>query len=98
MIKKITMERFSLISSKPFDQVLAVVNAGIGHPDMAEFGRSQAFTARRDMSAVLNVAGRPKLLSGVVVALIEKCFESFQDEGFVPRFNRLIHFFRKPPA
>jgi uncharacterized protein (DUF302 family) len=40
MIKKITMERFSLISSKPFDQVLAAVNAGIGLPDMAEFARS----------------------------------------------------------
>ena len=40
MIKKIKMERFSLISSKPFDQVLAAVNAAIGHPDMAEFGRS----------------------------------------------------------
>ena len=40
MIKKIKMERFSVISSKPFDQVLAAVNAGIGHPDMAEFGRS----------------------------------------------------------
>ena len=40
MIKKIEIERFSLISSKPFDQVLAAVNAGIGHPDMAEFGRS----------------------------------------------------------
>jgi len=40
MIKKIKMERFSLISFKPFDQVLAAVNAGIGHPDMAEFGRS----------------------------------------------------------
>jgi len=40
MIKKIKMERFSLISFKPFDQILAAVNAGIGHPDMAEFGRS----------------------------------------------------------
>jgi hypothetical protein len=40
MIKKIEIERFSLISSKPFDQVLAAVNAAIGHPDMAEFARS----------------------------------------------------------
>ncbi|SRR5260370_31814961 len=40
MIRKIEMERFSLISSKPFDQVLTAVNAGIGHPDMAEFARS----------------------------------------------------------
>jgi uncharacterized protein (DUF302 family) len=40
MIRKIEVERFSLISSKPFDQVVAVLYASIGHPDMAEFGRS----------------------------------------------------------
>jgi uncharacterized protein (DUF302 family) len=40
MIRKIEIERFSLTSSKPFDRVVAAVNAGIGHPDMAEFTRS----------------------------------------------------------
>ena len=40
MIRKIEIERFSLTSSKPFDQVVAAVNAGVGHPDMAEFFRS----------------------------------------------------------
>ena len=40
MIRKIEIERFSLTSSKPLDQVVAAVNAAIGHPDMAEFGRS----------------------------------------------------------
>jgi uncharacterized protein (DUF302 family) len=40
MIRKMEIERFSLTSSKPFDQVLAALNAAIGHPDMAEFGRS----------------------------------------------------------
>ena len=40
MIRKIRIERFSLTSSKPFDEVVAGVNAAIGHPDMAEFGRS----------------------------------------------------------
>ena len=40
MISKIEIERFSLTSSKPFDQVVAAVNAAVGHPDMAEFGRS----------------------------------------------------------
>jgi hypothetical protein len=40
MIRKIEIERFSLASAKPFDQVVAAVNAGIGHPDMAEFFRS----------------------------------------------------------
>jgi uncharacterized protein (DUF302 family) len=39
MIRKIEMERFSLTTSKPFDEVVAGVNTAIGHPDMAEFGR-----------------------------------------------------------
>lgn len=40
MIKKIEIERFSVTSSKPFDQVVASINAAIGHPDMIEFERS----------------------------------------------------------
>jgi uncharacterized protein (DUF302 family) len=40
MIRNIEVERFSLISSKPFDQVVAALYASIGHPDMGEFGRS----------------------------------------------------------
>ena len=40
MIRKIEIERFSLTSSRPFDQVVAAINAAIGHPDMAEFWNS----------------------------------------------------------
>jgi uncharacterized protein (DUF302 family) len=40
MIATIEIERFSLTTSKPFDEVVAGVNAGIGHPDMTEFARS----------------------------------------------------------
>jgi uncharacterized protein (DUF302 family) len=40
MISRVEVERFSLTSSKPFDEVIAGVNAAVGHPDMAEFGRS----------------------------------------------------------
>ena len=40
MTRKIEIARFSLTTSKQFDEVIAGVNAGIGHPDMAEFGRS----------------------------------------------------------
>jgi uncharacterized protein (DUF302 family) len=40
MISKIKVERFSLTTSKTFDEVVAGVNGAIGHPDMAEFGRS----------------------------------------------------------
>ena len=40
MIRKIEIERFSLTTSKAFNEVIAGVNSAIGHPDMAEFGRS----------------------------------------------------------
>ena len=40
MISKIEVERFSLSSSKSFDQVVAALNSAVGHPDMAEFWKS----------------------------------------------------------
>jgi uncharacterized protein (DUF302 family) len=40
MIRKVETERFTLTSSKPFDEVVAAIHAAIGHPDMAEFWRS----------------------------------------------------------
>src|ERR1700756_5124471 len=40
MIKKIEVERFSLRSSKSFDQVVAALNSAVGHPDMTEFWKS----------------------------------------------------------
>jgi len=36
-IRKVEMERLSVISSKPFDAVLAALDAAVGHPDMVEF-------------------------------------------------------------
>src|SRR5712691_3000476 len=38
--RRIEMERFSLISSKPFQAVLAALKAAVGHPDMAEFAKA----------------------------------------------------------
>ena len=40
MIGKIEVERFTLSSSKSFDQVVAALNSAVGHPDMAEFWKS----------------------------------------------------------
>jgi hypothetical protein len=40
MIRKIEVERFTLSSSKSFDQVVAALNSAVGHPDMAEFWKS----------------------------------------------------------
>jgi uncharacterized protein (DUF302 family) len=47
MIRKIEIERFSLSSSKPFDQVAAAVSSAVGHPDMIEFWKS-TLQARSD--------------------------------------------------
>ena len=40
MIRKIEVARFTLSSSKPFDEVVAALNSAVGHPDMSEFWKS----------------------------------------------------------
>ena len=42
MIATIEVERFSLISSRPFDNILAAIKAAVGHPDMVEFAKTTA--------------------------------------------------------
>ena len=39
-INQISVERVSVVSSRPFAQVLSALEAAIGHPDMREFGQS----------------------------------------------------------
>jgi uncharacterized protein (DUF302 family) len=36
-IQKVEIERFSLTSSKPFEEVVTTLKAAVGHPDMVEF-------------------------------------------------------------
>ena len=40
MTRKLEIERFSLVSFKAFDEVVAALSATVGHPDMAEFWKS----------------------------------------------------------
>ena len=90
MIRKIEIERFSPTSSKPFDQVVAAVNAAIGHPDMAEFGRSthEARSFAELKSAVekgLSKAGLMLFMQLDQGAVLQK--ETGQD---TPRIIRLL--------
>jgi uncharacterized protein (DUF302 family) len=39
-IRKIEIERLSVISSKPFEEVVTALKASVGHPDMGQFVRS----------------------------------------------------------
>jgi uncharacterized protein (DUF302 family) len=40
----VEMQRFSVTSSKPFEQVLAAIDAAVGHPDLGEFHRKLGST------------------------------------------------------
>ena len=39
-IKKIQIDRFSVISSKPFEVIVAALETAVGHPDMVEFAEA----------------------------------------------------------
>src|SRR5713101_9432852 len=52
----------------------------------------ETLTSRRDVSTVLDIVGRPKSLGGLVVPLVEKCVESFEDKCLVRFLNCLRHF------
>jgi uncharacterized protein (DUF302 family) len=41
-IRKINVRRWSIISQKPFETVVATVEGGIGRPDMSKFGQEIA--------------------------------------------------------
>ena len=41
-ILQVPVERFSIVSSKPFAQVLASIEAAVGHPDMRAFATNVA--------------------------------------------------------
>jgi uncharacterized protein (DUF302 family) len=38
--RRVEVERFSVTSAKPFDEVLAALKSAVGHPDMAGFFRA----------------------------------------------------------
>src|SRR4029077_13263538 len=53
---------------------------------------NRPFATRFDVSAVLNVVGRPVAFGRCIVPLIEECVEGLKDKRFVLLFDRLIHF------
>jgi uncharacterized protein (DUF302 family) len=42
MITTVEVERFSLTSSRPFDEILSAIKGAVGHPDMVEFATATA--------------------------------------------------------
>ena len=64
MIRKVEMERFTVISAKPFDDVVAAIKTSIGSPNMAEFWKStQEAKSAAELDAVIQrVLGRTGLM------------------------------------
>ena len=89
MITKIEVERFSLTSSRSFDEVLAVINDAVGHPEMAEFWNStqRARTAGELENSIQKALGRTGLMSFAQFdhgAILRKA------TGHTPRMIRLL--------
>ena len=64
MIRKVEMERLTVISARPFDEVVAAIKASIGNPNMAEFVKStQEAKSATDLEvAIQPVLGRTGLM------------------------------------
>src|SRR6202521_622526 len=64
MIRKVEMERLTVISARPFDEVVAAIKASIGNPNMAEFWKStqEAKSAPELRAAIQPVLGRKGLM------------------------------------
>lgn len=58
--RKVVVERFSVISSKPFDDVVAGIERGVAHPDMPALLRSiSAAKNEAELEEVVNDAAGP---------------------------------------
>jgi hypothetical protein len=59
-IRQIVVDRLSIVSSKPFPQVVAAIEAAIGHPDMRELWKNVAATESwQEVEQVINSALGP---------------------------------------
>jgi uncharacterized protein (DUF302 family) len=87
MIRKIEMERFTVISSKPFDAVIAAIKASIGHPNMAEFAQA---TQRATSAAELEGAIQPGLSETGLMQFMEFDLGMIIRKGTGNRTSRII--------
>ena len=64
MIRKVEMERFTVISARPFEEVVAAIKTSIGNPNTAEFWKSmqEAKSAAELNTAIQRVLGKTGLI------------------------------------
>jgi uncharacterized protein (DUF302 family) len=67
MIRRVEMERFTVTTSKPFDEVVAAIKKSVGHPNMSELwqGVQRATTAAELDAAIQPTLGKTGLMQFV---------------------------------
>ncbi|HEX4168202.1 MAG TPA: DUF302 domain-containing protein [Bryobacteraceae bacterium] len=82
MIRKVEMERFTVISGKPLDDVVAAIKWSVGNPNMAAFGKA---VQDAKSAAELDAAVRPGLSPTGLMLFVEF------DHGMVVRKGTDCH-------
>jgi uncharacterized protein (DUF302 family) len=86
----VEMQRFSVTSSKPFDEILAAIDAAVGHPDIREFhrklGSTRTYAAiEKIVHEVIGVSGSMEFIRFDLGAILRK-----ERGDRTPRILRLV--------
>jgi uncharacterized protein (DUF302 family) len=89
-IKQVNLQRFSIISSKPFETVLQKLEAVVGHPDMNAF--MKAVTAAKDLAELEKIVHAATEPSGLMEFTRFNMGQIMQKElgPGSPRIQRLV--------
>src|ERR1700677_2358370 len=87
MIRKVDMERFSVISSNPFDAVFAAIKELIGHRNMAELWKA---TQRATTAAELEAAIQPAVGESGLMQFVEFDHGMIVRKGTEHQTSRII--------
>lgn len=89
VVRNISVQRFTVVSTRSFDDVLATLEAAIGHPDMAAF--------RKHVDGSLTFAELEKFIPGAIGSSGLMEFTRFDlgqvlkmESGSTPRILRLV--------
>ena len=90
MTKQINVERWSVVSSKPFNEILMVIDAAIGHPDLPTLRKAivAAQTYSEMESAVRGAVGSTNLMQFMRFDLGEIIAKGRESDS--PRILRLL--------
>ena len=89
-IQEVNVQRVNIISTEPFDTVVARIDAAIGHPDMVAFNKSLAAAKNEaEMEKVVNPVTQPNGLMEFVHFNIGEVLQ--KDNGTTkPRILRIV--------